>query len=159
MYVHVVYTGQFPSLPFSTNIPFSVGCHTASRPKKGGRGGFAYEFRISISPAQPNPPFPFYCHRWKKGGEGELLLSGLPSSLSSCANVTLLLLLRNHRFGPISIGDKILNSKFAYFTFAVNMYSRFNLDILQDRYRICKKIPLLPPLPMYFLDLFNAMSA
>ncbi len=89
------------------------------------------------NPAQPNPPFPFYCHRWKKGGEGELLLSGLPSSLSSCANVTLLLLLRNHRFGPKSIGENmllILNNKFSIFTFAVNMCSRFNIDILQDRY-------------------------
>ena len=132
-YVHVVYTGQFPSLPFFTNIPFSVvGCHISSRPeKRGGRGGFAYEFRISISPAQPNPPFPFYCHRWKKGGEGELLLSGLPSSLSSCANVTLLLLLRNHRFGPKSIGEKILNSKFSHFSFTVSM---LNLDISQDWY-------------------------
>ncbi len=136
-YVHVVYTGQFPSLPFSTNIPFSVvGCHIASRPKKREEEGALhmnseFPYPPPPKPAQPNPPFPFCCHRWKKGGEAFVVWSPLFPLLSSCANVTLLLLLRNHRFGPKSIGEKILNSKFSHFSFTVSM---LNLDISQDWY-------------------------
>ncbi len=148
---------NFPPFPFPPTSRFLLAVTPPRDPKREEEGALHMNSEFPYPQPNPTPRFPFTVIAERR--EGELLLSGLPSPLSSCANVTLLLLLRNHRFGPISIGDKILNSKFAYFTFAVNMYSRFNLDILQDRYRICKKIPLLPPLPMYFLDLFNAMSA